>query len=313
MAGSDVEAKVVVLGSQGVGKTSLVHRYVKNAFANTTSTVGASFLTKKVVDIDTSTVVRLQIWDTAGQERYRSISKLYYRGANAAVLCYDITDPKSFEEMGRWLIELKNNLGDDIILHVVGTKVDRVAEDPSARKVPFERCIAYVAENLFPQQTQQDKQTTSVPKSLWGVTGGGKDDSGMASPQSNRSSGFWGQDVGWDCCHEISAKDGEGVEEVFRVITRKLVEQRNKIMEQDFLSSGGVTPALNGGAGQGGYFDYSSGSGSGSFRVGLGDKRRSWLGFPTPSPGLGGPMQTPGGEEWNAEIERTEKKGSRCC
>lgn len=99
MAGSDVEAKVVVLGSQvplvaflrtsfsqtanprqGVGKTSLVHRYVKNAFAKTTSTVGASFLTKKVVDIDTSTVVRLQIWDTAGQERYRSISKLYYRG-----------------------------------------------------------------------------------------------------------------------------------------------------------------------------------------------------------------------------------------
>ena len=80
MAGHDLEAKIVVLGSQGVGKTSLVHRYVKNAFANTTSTVGASFLTKKVVDIDTSTVVRLQIWDTAGQERYRSISKLYYRG-----------------------------------------------------------------------------------------------------------------------------------------------------------------------------------------------------------------------------------------
>ncbi|GME23470.1 Ras-like GTP-binding protein [Neofusicoccum parvum] len=316
MAGSDVEAKVVVLGSQGVGKTSLVHRYVKNAFANTTSTVGASFLTKKVVDIDTSTVVRLQIWDTAGQERYRSISKLYYRGANAAVLCYDITDPKSFEEMGRWLIELKNNLGDDIILHVVGTKVDRVAEDPSARKVPFERCIAYVAENLFPQQAQQDKQPTSVPKSLWGVagvTGGSKDDSGMASPQSNRSSGFWGQDVGWDCCHEISAKDGEGVEEVFRVITRKLVEQRNKSMEQEFLSSGGVTPAVNGGPGQAGYFDYSSSSAAGSFRVGVGDKRRSWLGFPTPSPGLGGPMQTPGGEDWGAEIERVEKKSGRCC
>lgn len=239
-----------------------------------------------------------------------------HAGANAAVLCYDITDPKSFEEMGRWLIELKNNLGDDIILHVVGTKVDRVAEDPSARKVPFERCIAYVAENLFPQQMQQDKQTTSVPRGLWGVagvTGGSKDESGMASPQSNRSSGFWGQDVGWDCCHEISAKDGEGVEEVFRVITRKLVEQRNKAMEQEFLSSGGVTPAINGGPGQGGYFDYSSSSAAGSFRVGVGDKRRSWLGFPTPSPGIGGLMQNPGGEEWNAEIERIEKKSGKCC
>lgn len=76
-----LEAKIVVLGSQGVGKTSLVHRYVKNMLPpRTASTVGASFLTKRVVDIDTGTVVRLQIWDTAGQERFRSISKLYYRG-----------------------------------------------------------------------------------------------------------------------------------------------------------------------------------------------------------------------------------------
>lgn len=80
---NSLEAKIVVLGSQGVGKTSFVHRYVKNAFAppSTQSTIGASFLTKRVVDVDTSTVVRLQIWDTAGQERFRSISKLYYRGS----------------------------------------------------------------------------------------------------------------------------------------------------------------------------------------------------------------------------------------
>jgi signal recognition particle receptor subunit beta len=79
---NSLEAKIVVLGSQGVGKTSLVHRYVKSVYLppSTQSTIGASFLTKRVVDIDTSTVVRLQIWDTAGQERFRSISKLYYRG-----------------------------------------------------------------------------------------------------------------------------------------------------------------------------------------------------------------------------------------
>lgn len=78
---NSLEAKIVVLGSQGVGKTSLVHRYVKNAFQQSIhSTIGASFLTKRVVDSESSTVVRLQIWDTAGQERFRSISKLYYRG-----------------------------------------------------------------------------------------------------------------------------------------------------------------------------------------------------------------------------------------
>ncbi|KAI9659885.1 MAG: hypothetical protein M1821_001237 [Bathelium mastoideum] len=298
---SSLEAKIVVLGSQGVGKTSLVHRYVKNAFTppTTTSTIGASFLTKRVVDIDTSTVVRLQIWDTAGQERFRSISKLYYRGANAAVLCYDITDVESFAEMGRWLLELKKNLGDDVILHVVGTKSDVVAEDPSKRMVPFERCIAYVAENLFASQMQQQQLAVAHRTSSASAAG-----SAVTSPHSNRSSGFWGQDIGWDCCHEISARDGEGVEEVFRVITRKLVEQRNQQLEILQAQAAGSTPGVEGHAG--GYFDQSGGN-NGSFRVGHGDKRRSWLGFPT----------TPGGgasDGLEAEVQSMRRKrGGRCC
>jgi small GTP-binding protein len=78
-----VEGKIVVLGSGGVGKTSLVHRFIHqtwNPEAAQASTIGASFLTKRVIDDGTGTRVRLQIWDTAGQERFRSISRLYYRG-----------------------------------------------------------------------------------------------------------------------------------------------------------------------------------------------------------------------------------------
>ncbi|KAF2828358.1 ras-domain-containing protein [Ophiobolus disseminans] len=311
---NSLEAKIVVLGSQGVGKTSLVHRYVKNAFTppDTQSTIGASFVTKRVVDIDTSTVVRLQIWDTAGQERFRSISKLYYRGANAAVLCYDITDSTSFDEMGRWLKELKTNLGDDIILHVVGTKSDVVAEDPSKRKVPFERCIAYVAENMYPVQPApqpQNGRRASVQTNGWGSAPAVFQNGGMASPQSNRSSGFWGQDIGWDCCHEISAKDGEGVDEVFRVITRKLVEQQFKKFEEEQrqLAMAGATPGIDANGNVNGYFDY-PGNGNGSFRIGAGDKRRSWLGFPA-TPGVGGHQQ-----EWEDDINRAQKsKGGRCC
>ncbi|KAF1999984.1 P-loop containing nucleoside triphosphate hydrolase protein [Amniculicola lignicola CBS 123094] len=309
---NSMEAKIVVLGSQGVGKTSLVHRYVKNAFTppTTTSTIGASFLTKKVVDIDTSTTVRLQIWDTAGQERFRSISKLYYRGANAAVLCYDITDPHSFDEMGRWLHEIKQNLGNDIIFHVVGTKSDIVAEDPSRRKVPFERCIAYIAENLFPVQAGQGQNGQASTGTGWGSTPAVQS-GGMASPQSNRSSGFWGQEIGWDCCHEISAKDGEGVDEVFRVITRKLVEQQQRKFE-DELATAGITPGMNGNGDAGDYFDY-RGNANGSFRVGVGDKRRSWLGFPTsgfpPTPGAG-----PERNDWEEDVNRLRKaKGGKCC
>lgn len=226
-----------------------------------------------------------------------------FTGANAAVLCYDITDPQSFEEMGSWMKELKQNLGHDAILHVVGTKSDVVAEDPSKRKVPFERCIAYVAENLYPA-TQGQPGQPSAPI----VLPSGQN-AGMASPQSNRSSGFWGQDIGWDCCHEISAKDGEGVDEVFRVITRKLVEQEQKKFEEEQrqLALAGCTPGVNSNANTAGYFDY-PGDGNGSFRIGMGDKRRSWLGFPTSPSGAGEQG------DWEADIDRARKsKGGKCC
>ncbi|KAL2177267.1 P-loop containing nucleoside triphosphate hydrolase protein, partial [Thermothelomyces heterothallicus CBS 202.75] len=331
---SSLEAKIVVLGAQGVGKTSLVMRYCKGSFvpSQITSTVGASFLTKRVVDTDTDTLVRLQIWDTAGQERFRSISRLYYRGANACILCYSITDAASFAEMGVWLTELRRNLPPDIVLHVVGTKADIVARDPSRREVPFERCIAYVAENLNPGMG------STPPPSAGGFLGpagtgagagsGAGDGAGTGTgfgfgaveprtPSSKRSSGFWGQEVGWDACHEISAESGEGVEEVFRVVTRKLVEQ-NRRMQAALLAAAaspaappGLGPGLAGLAGPGGSDPSSSGfpgfgaaatadgadgsSGApgyfdaanarGSFRVGR--DRRSWLFSPGFGPVIG--------------------------
>ncbi|KAL1962458.1 hypothetical protein VTN77DRAFT_9659 [Rasamsonia byssochlamydoides] len=290
---SSLEAKIVVLGAQGVGKTSLVNRFVKNSFdpATTTSTVGASFVTKRVLDSTSDTIVRLQIWDTAGQERFRSISRLYYRGANACLLCYDITDEASFREMTGWLQELKKNLGEDnpIVIHVVGTKSDIVALDPSRRKVPFERTIAYVAEQLYPSQASTPPPTA----------GYGNSSTTLQSPDSKRSSGFWGQDIGWDCCHEISAKDGEGVEEVFRVIARKLVEQRNKQLGESSLSS----RTRANGDGRNASHDAAGVDGNGTLRLGAVDKRRSWLGFP---PGL----------VLNEEVQsptQAAKRKSSCC
>lgn len=323
-----LEAKLVILGAQSVGKTSLVHRYVKNSFIppnKSQSTIGASFLTTRVHDPESGATIRLQIWDTAGQERFRSISKLYYRGADAAILCYDVSDRSSFEEMGRWLAELREHTsgpgdqGFPIVLHVVGTKTDLVAEEPSRREVPFERCIGYVAEQLYPEAAaasgvgRVDGAAAGV--GMFGspptVTASGPDGRTMlASPQSNRSSGFWGSEAIWDCCHEVSSKDGEGIDEVFRVVTRKLVDQHIRKTEAAQIAQlGGKTPGVDGLGGAPGYFDM-PGAGQGSFKLGHGDKRRSWLGFPT-TPGA---VTNYSWDEGDAEVEgpRGTRKG-RCC
>ena len=104
-----VEFKLVVLGDKDVGKTSLVIRYTQGFFENkTTSTVGAFYLTKKYTSKE-GIPCKMNIWDTAGQERFRAMAPMYYRGANAAVVCFDITQEESFEKMKDWVEELRKN------------------------------------------------------------------------------------------------------------------------------------------------------------------------------------------------------------
>ncbi|KAF5393942.1 hypothetical protein D9757_000313 [Collybiopsis confluens] len=119
-----IDSKIVIMGNSGVGKTSLLHRYTQNKFdpKNTTSTSGAFFVTKKV-NIN-GFKVRLQLWDTAGQERFRSMAPMYYRGANAALVLYDITNASTFEDARGWLEELKKNCPPELIIYIVGSKAD---------------------------------------------------------------------------------------------------------------------------------------------------------------------------------------------
>ncbi|KAG8899220.1 hypothetical protein FRB99_006851 [Tulasnella sp. 403] len=147
---SGVEAKVVVMGSAGVGKTSLVQRYTTNQFNSTkiAATAGAAFHVKKT--IVNGVTIRLQLWDTAGQERFRSLAPMYYRGSHAALLVYDITNPASFDDLKVWLEELKKNIPpeseNDMIIFIVGAKSDLA---PQQRKVTVEQARATLA-SWFP-------------------------------------------------------------------------------------------------------------------------------------------------------------------
>lgn len=210
--------------------------------------------------------------------------------------------------MGIWLTELRANLPPDVVLHVVGTKADIVARDPSTREVPFERCIAYVAENLAPGLGSTPPPSASGlvmdasrSHSAFTTPGGAGE---PRSPSSKRSSGFWGQEVGWDACHEISAESGEGVDEVFRVVTRKLVE-RDRKMQLALLTatakpgSPGYETGMDGGYFEGG----AQRRPTGSFRVGR--DRKSWL-FPQAfSPVVG--------IEEASEVEEGRTKSRKGC
>lgn len=302
-----LEAKIVVLGYQGVGKTSLVHRFLRNDFIPPNQiqpTVGASFLTTRVQDSETGAMIRLQIWDTAGQERFRSISRLYYRGTNAAILAYDVTSNKSFEEMGAWLRELREQCGEDIVIHVVGTKTDIVAAEAQRREVSFERCISYVTEQLNPDVALPRPRISSISSASNVLPP-------VLSPVASRHSGFWAQELISDCCHEVSAKDGEGIDEVFRVITRKLVEKHTKESDQErslqTLQLRNQTPRLDSAGNAQGYFDLPRARPS-SFRVGYGDKRWSWLGGRRTS----APMVDSSDQAVDLEVLKDSGKG-RCC
>jgi len=124
--GSKVDVKVVLIWRHSVGKTCLVERYLHGKFKDTTvATVGAAFGAKKL--IVNGKEVTLGIWDTAGQERYESMSRIYYRSAKATVVCFDLTDPKSFDKVKFWVEELLHN-EESCDIYVVGTKLDLIQE-----------------------------------------------------------------------------------------------------------------------------------------------------------------------------------------
>jgi len=119
--------KVIILGDSGVGKTSLMNQYVHRRFSNQyKATIGADFLTKEVMIDDK--LVTLQIWDTAGQERFQSLGVAFYRGADSCVLCYDMTDSKSFDNLESWmdefLVHAAPRNADSFPFVVLGNKAD---------------------------------------------------------------------------------------------------------------------------------------------------------------------------------------------
>ncbi|XP_053184896.1 ras-related protein Rab-17-like [Scomber japonicus] len=122
-----LRVKMVLLGGSGVGKSSLAMRFGRDEFYTTSPTVGCAYMTRVVHLSDVT--IRFEIWDTAGQEKYHSVTPLYYRGAHAALLVYDISKRETFIRAQMWLKELeKQYIEGSTVIWLVGNKGD-LAQD----------------------------------------------------------------------------------------------------------------------------------------------------------------------------------------
>lgn len=148
-AGADVMSKesqqllkLLVIGDSGAGKSSMMIRFLDNAFdGKYITTIGVDFKFKNIT-VD-GHAVKLQIWDTAGQERFRTITSTYYRGTHGIITVFDLTSAESFGNVGRWNAEIQQNSDANVALVLVGNKADLTDQ----RQVPAEKAKA-LAEQL---------------------------------------------------------------------------------------------------------------------------------------------------------------------
>ena len=149
--------KVLLLGDSDVGKSSLILRYTEETFnSKLVNSIGVDFKMKKK-EID-GKIIKVQIWDTAGHERFRSITYSYYRGANAIIIVFDLSDKKSFISITEWLKQIEKHAKENVFKFLVGNKSDLIDE----RKVTYEEAKQYADEHDLPYIETSAKEGINI-------------------------------------------------------------------------------------------------------------------------------------------------------
>ena len=137
--------KVILLGDSGVGKTNIILRYIKGEFnINSITTIGTTFAVKELRR--NNTIYNLNVWDTTGQEAYRAVTKLFIQGAKIIILVYSIVKKDSFESLDYWYNAIKELCEEDIILAIVGNKIDLFDQNDNDDQVQEEEGQKYAEE-----------------------------------------------------------------------------------------------------------------------------------------------------------------------
>ena len=142
----DCVYKVLLLGDTTVGKTCFLMKYTDKTFQDVhISTIGLDYRLKSMV-LKNGKNIKLQIWDTAGQDRFRAITKNYYKGANGIILIYDVTNPKTYDNVKNWVTQIREEASPNVVVYLCGNKID-MKED---RKVNEEEGKKMAEEFGFP-------------------------------------------------------------------------------------------------------------------------------------------------------------------
>jgi Ras-related protein Rab-18 len=155
---------IIIIGDSGIGKSSLLYRYTNNIYSEfSTSTIGLDFKVK-YVNIN-NVPIEIKIWDTAGLERFRSITENYYNGADAILLCFDVTNKDSLKMLEEWNIihKLNSNIKKQkIIKLLVAMKVD----NEKGRYIATEDGQSYASTNNYLYTETSSKNNINVDKTF---------------------------------------------------------------------------------------------------------------------------------------------------
>ena len=120
--------KILLLGDSTVGKTCFLLRYTDDTFLDLhMATIGLDYRLKTMI-LDDQRIVKVQLWDTAGQDKFRAITRNYYKGARGIILIYDVTNIKSYENIKKWINEIKEEISEEVTIVLIGNKIDNEGE-----------------------------------------------------------------------------------------------------------------------------------------------------------------------------------------
>lgn len=156
----DFTIKIIIIGNTNVGKSCILTKFIDNEFiSHNTTTIGVDYKTYYTTYLDKD--IKLLIWDTAGQERFKSITKTFYKGVQVVIICFDLTNYDSFEDIDIWMEEIKKEKLNSPIIILVGTKSDLtssrvITKEEALKKITQLKLDAYFETSAKTNQGIED-------------------------------------------------------------------------------------------------------------------------------------------------------------